>query len=135
MNYKSNLTNWLNKTNKYYNNYSTKPYLSKNDLNYYYYKNDPDIELNQNHMIDILHADEQKYIQYYKNNKFYLDQSTNIFECNKIFRNLIDETLEYDLYLNIPIIGNNNKIYYESQNIFDKNMKKSFYDFVRNYSL
>lgn len=129
------LKSWLKKNNKLSElDDSNNNYISKCEYDKYYDDDDIDIELNQDNEIDFLDDEERKKYQNYKSNKIYFDSKTNIYECNKIFRNLIDCTINNNLYLVTPNIKPNDELCYDEKYIFDKSMKQSLYEFIKFYS-
>lgn len=89
--YTTNLTSWLNQTNKL---------LKNNNIN--------NLNINYN--------------------------NSNIYKCEEIFNDLVEFTINNNLYLNIPEIDID-KTYLNKNYIFDKKMKKKLYEFIKFYSI
>lgn len=89
--YTTNLTSWLNQTNKL---------LKNNNVN--------NLNINYN--------------------------NSNIYKCEEIFNDLVEFTINNNLYLNIPEIDID-KTYLNKNYIFDKKMKKKLYEFIKFYSI
>ena len=132
-----NLISWLKKKHKYTDTLDHKFYNSKYNYNAYYNKNkDIDEELKDKFFSDNPIIDEEvyKYTQKYKESKIYFDKNKNIYECNQIFKELIDTTIENNFILKVPI-KKENEILISNEYIFDKNMKESLYLFIKKYSI
>lgn len=120
---------WLRKNNRY-SEYGTDIYKSQYDFEDYYDNGDIDAILSKTQNTRLLSKNDKKYIQEYDNNKrVHIDHKTNLYECNKIFRNMMDNVITNNMCITLPNKDN------EQMYIFDTKMKESFYEFIKKHSL
>ena len=64
------------------------------------------------------------------------DPNTNLYECDILFRQMIDYANDMNMEIDIPNVNDIGMIDdIVSKNIFDKDMRESFYRFIKNNSL
>lgn len=64
------------------------------------------------------------------------DTDTNLYECNLLFKQMVDMANDMDMDINIPDVDENGMITETTcKKIFNKKMKESFYEFIKNNSL
>ena len=129
------LKEWLKKNNEF-DICDKDIYKQKYDFNQYYETNDIDMQLNDHMMVNIINDIENtqntnQFLESYKNKNIYLHPNKNIYECNKIFKIMIDQVIDNNMHIKIPQQDNDTgETKYKKGYIFTKNMKHSFYNFI-----
>ncbi len=143
----SKLREWLKK----YNDDDIEFYKSQYDfLNYY---DEPDTNLNSidsdiveitNPLIhdsdsdlsdDDFESIDDNYVQKYNNHNVYIYPHMNLYNSDVLFRKITDEVLKKNMSLSVPVYNTEtNKYDFIEDYIFNKNMKKSFYEFIKNHT-
>lgn len=75
------------------------------------------------------------YVQKYDNYNVYIYPHMNLYNSDMLFRKITDEVLKNNMSLSVPVYNTEtNKYDFIEDYIFNKNMKKSFYEFIKNHT-